>query len=234
MLHNLASKETGFGGLFKALDRAAAQGANVAEQQAHFFVDLDTFFSRVGVGHAAARTSDGGRSAVARQAIYSLPHQAPLLEKAATFMRLLRPSADRSRRSRPFAHAFSVGTTNLKAAESLTTSPAATAKSLERFAKNPIVILALEEFTRTAELGGPAARRARARAGELQLPDAHVPQPRERRVARTSASARSRASPFLLAPVGPNSEGFPSSVATDGPSQEKGSGGRSYNNNFLH
>ncbi len=45
VLHNLASPQTGLGQLFVALDKAAKEIAPVAETNASFFVNLDTFFT---------------------------------------------------------------------------------------------------------------------------------------------------------------------------------------------
>ncbi len=95
-------------------------------------------------------------------------------------MHLLRPSASALRTVAPqLGHAFSVGAVNLAAATALNTRLAESSQGLEEFAKNPVVPLAFEDFAQDARNRQPAARRDRARAGQLQLLDAGVPQPRE-------------------------------------------------------
>ncbi len=95
-------------------------------------------------------------------------------------MRLLRPSASLLISvAPPLAHAVTVGAVNLRAATALNSQLASSTQALQAFAENPIVPLALEDFTQTLLVGNPVARRARARAGQLQLLHAGVPQPGE-------------------------------------------------------
>jgi len=110
VLHNLASPQTGLGQLFVAFDKTATQVAPVAEQQAAFYVDLDTFFTAwAKAAPSLERTIEGGPAAL-HQAIYSLPYEAPFVEKSTEFMRLLRPSASLLRTTAgPLGHAFEVG-----------------------------------------------------------------------------------------------------------------------------
>ncbi|MDE3069871.1 MAG: MCE family protein, partial [Acidobacteriota bacterium] len=119
-LRNLAAPRTGFGELWRALDRPAAETAPVAAQQASFFVDLDTFFRAwASVSTSLERSIEGGPPSL-RQAIYSLPHEAPFVEKSAEFMHLLRPSAVALRRAAPaFADAVEEGIHTLPAAAGL-------------------------------------------------------------------------------------------------------------------
>ncbi|HUA11107.1 MAG TPA: MlaD family protein [Solirubrobacteraceae bacterium] len=234
VLHNLASKETNLKGLFKALDRAAEQGANVAQQQAQYYVDLNTFFTAWATVTKPLEEATAEGPASLRQAIYSLPHQAPLLEKAATFMHLLRPSAESLTTVAPeLAHAFTVGTKNFKTAESLTKFTTATAKSLEKFTKNPIVILAFEDFTRTAELGAPllaGIAPEQEKCNYLTLTFRNLASLESENIG-VGTLARSA---FLLSPLGPNNDGYPASAPANGHSQEKTPDGQIIPNNYLH
>ena len=114
------------------------------------------------------------------------------MEKATEFMHLLRPSAQSLRHRRAAARPRLRGRRRQPARRHRAEhrSWPQPREALATFAKNPVVTLGLEDFTQTLELGNPLARRARARAGELQLHDAGVPQPREPVRRRASASAR--------------------------------------------
>ncbi len=138
VLHNLASPQTGFAQLFIALDKAAKEVSPVAEIQASFFRDLDTFFTAfAGASPSLERTIEGGPSAL-RQAIHSLPFEEPAIEKTATFLRLLRPSARILRTiAAPLGHAFAVGAVNLRAAVSLNKQLASSLQALRGLREGP-------------------------------------------------------------------------------------------------
>src|SRR4029077_6413696 len=142
VLHNLAAPQTGFRNLFPALDRLASEVAPVANTQAAFFSDLDTFFSAwAGVAPSLEQTIAGGPAAL-EQATHSFQSQAAFVEKSTVFMRLLRPSASALRTVAPeLGHAFAVGADNLRAATRLNTGVAEGAQAFQAFAQNPIVTL---------------------------------------------------------------------------------------------
>ncbi len=180
VLHNIAAPKTGFRELWYALDRPASETAPVAQQNANLFSDLDTFFKAwAGVAPSLERSIEGGPASL-QQATYSLPYEAPFMEKSAEFMRLLRPAASGLRTvAKPLGHAFAEGAVNLNAATELNTRLAEASTGVPGIRAEP---------RRHARPGRPhpdgagrrAARRgARARAGHLQLPDAGVPQRRE-------------------------------------------------------
>ena len=87
----------------------------MAQANANVFSDLDTFFTAwAGVAPSLERTIEGGPAAL-EQATYSLPYQAPFVEKSTEFMRLLRPTASALRISaQPLGHAFAEGAVNLR------------------------------------------------------------------------------------------------------------------------
>ena len=122
VLRNLANPATGLHELWVALDRVASQSAPVAQTQAEYFSDLDTFFSAWASVAPSIEAANRGGPASLEQGIYSLPHEAPFYENAAEFMHLLRPSASALRTVAPqLGHAFSVGAVNLAAATALNT-----------------------------------------------------------------------------------------------------------------
>ncbi|MHB8491944.1 MAG: MlaD family protein [Solirubrobacteraceae bacterium] len=233
VLRNLAAPRTGFGELWRDLDKPAAQTAPVATQEAAFFVDLDTFFRAwASVSTSLERSIEGGPPSL-RQAIYSLPHEAPFVEKSAQFMRLLRPSAVALRGAAPaFADAVEEGVRTLPAAAGLNERLKTFLANLRAFAEEPAVETALETLTRTAGLGstvvgGIAPEQVNCNYVTLTF----------RNLASLLATdigvgtvARVET---ILAPSGPNAEGAPASVPAHGPSPELKFGPQ-YNNNFLH
>ncbi len=234
VLHNLASPKTGFGQLWVALDRASKEIAPVAQAQANFWSDLDTFFKAwAGVAPSLEQAIQGGPEAL-RQATHSFAYEAPFMEKGAEFMRLLRPTASALVTvAKPLGHAFAVGAVNLRAATALNTEIASAAKAVASFAKDPIVALGLEDLTNTVQLGSPLT------AGLA---------PEQTNCNYITTAFRNLASVFsesigigtlaragvVLAPRGENNEGKPASAPANGPSEDKTSSGAPVNDNYLH
>jgi virulence factor Mce-like protein len=239
VLHNLASPQTGFGRFWVALDRAAKEVAPVANQQAAFYSDLDTFFTAfASVAPSLEQAIEGGPPAL-RQATKSLPFEAEFVNKSAEFMHLLRPSASVLRTvAAPLGHAFEVGAVNLRAATALNPKIAEASQAFAAFAKNPIVVTGLEDLTHTLGVGNPlfaGLAPAQTNCNYVTL------------TFRNLASALSesigvgtllRAAP-VLAPNGPNNEGLPSSAPANGPSVDHtpttgGVAPMPIDNNHLH
>lgn len=234
VLHNVAATQTGFRNLFPALDRVASQVAPVANTQAAFFRELDTFFSAwAGVAPSLEQTIAGGPAALA-QATYSLPHEAPFVEKTTEFMRLLRPSASGLRTVAPtLGHALTVGAVNLRAATALSKDVTESSRAFQAFAQNPVVTLGLENITQTAEVGEPLI----GGLGPYQSYCNYLTL-----VFRNYASLAAQnigvgtlaRAAVVLSPTGPNAEGFPSSQPANGPSTEKSSTGQPIDNDHVH
>lgn len=234
VLHNLVAPRTGFRNLFPALDRVASQVAPVADTQAALFSELDTFFSAwASVAPSLEQAIAGGPAALA-QATYSLPFEAPLVEKTTEFMHLLRPSASTLRTvAAPLGHAFAEGAVNLRAATALNTSLAEGARAFQEFAQNPIVTLALEDLTQTAELGGPlfaGIAPGQAYCNYLTLTFRNVANLQSESIGNGTLARAA----VVLSPTGPNAEGFPSSQPANGPSVEKNSFGKPVDNDHVH
>ena len=108
VLHNLASPQTGLRELFVALDRVAEQVAPVADEQAAFFSELDTFFTALAsVAPSLEQAIEGGPPALRpgdllaplRGAVHRKEHRvhAPAAsEREASSRRSPRRSATRS------------------------------------------------------------------------------------------------------------------------------------------
>ncbi|MEA2199516.1 MAG: phospholipid/cholesterol/gamma-HCH transport system substrate-binding protein [Solirubrobacteraceae bacterium] len=221
VLHNLALPQTGLRELFIALDRVSSQAAPVANAQASFFSDQDTFFRAwASVTPSLEAATEGGPAAL-EQATHSLPFQRAFIEKATEFMHLLRPSATALRTvAPPLGHAFKEGAVNLKAATALNTRLAESSQALAAFAQNPVASAGLEDFTQTLQIGNPlfaGIAPAQSVCNYLTLAFRNVASLESENVG-VGTLARSG---FLLAPTGANNPGYPSSALGDGPSLEK-------------
>ena len=232
VLHNLAAPKTGFGELWRALNRPAEQTANVADANARFYTDLDVFFRAwASVARSLELAIEGGPPSL-EQATFSLHHQLRFYELSAEFMHLLRPTAAALvQAAPPFANAISAGIPNLRAATALNTRLEAFLGKLREFSNDPVVLVALEVLTRTTQLGNTVV----AGLAPMQVTCNYVTLT-FRNFASLLAQdigvgtmARVNA---VLAPSGPNSEAGPSSVPAHGPSPDASS--PAFNDNFLH
>jgi virulence factor Mce-like protein len=220
VLRNLAAPQTALREFFIALERVSGQAAPVAEAQAAFFSDQDTFFAAfAGVSRALEEATAGGPASL-EQAIHSLPFEAPLLEKSALFMHELRPTAAALITvAPPLGHAFKEGAINLKAATTLNDKLAESAQALQAFGQNPVVTLGLEDLTHTLEIGEPllaGIAPEQALCNYWTLAFRNVASLESENV---GVGTLARAG-FKLAPTGPNNEGYPSSAIANGPSTE--------------
>jgi virulence factor Mce-like protein len=222
VLHNLALPQTGLRELFIALDRVASQAAPVANAQAAFFSDQDTFFKAFASVTPSLEAATEGGPASLEQATHSLPFERPFIEKATEFMHLLRPSARALRTvAPPLGHAFTEGAVNLKAATALNTRLAESSQALAAFAQNPAAALGLEDLTQTLQVGNPlfaGLAPEQAFCNYLTLAFRNVASLESENVG-VGTLARSG---FLLSPQGPNNEGYPASAPANGPSTEHG------------
>jgi ABC-type transporter Mla subunit MlaD len=235
VLHNLASPKTGLGELFRALDRVASQTAPVAEANARWYQDLDTFFKAwAGVAPSLEAATVGGPPSL-EQAIYSLPFEASNQEKSTEFMRLLRPSAALLVNvAPPLAHAITVGAVNLKAATALNQQLASASEALKNFGENPVVPLALEDFTQTLQIGNPVL----AGLAPEQVNCNYFTLAFRNLASLTSENigvgTLTRAA-LVLSPNGFNNEGYPATQPANGPSIEHKFGSTAIvDNNHLH
>ena len=235
VLHNLASAKTNLRGFFVGLEQAASAAAPVAEAQARFYSDLDTFFSAfASVAPSLERAIEGGPAAL-EQATHSLPYEASFIEKSTEFMHLLRPSAAVLKTAAaPLGSAIAEGAVNLSAATALNTRLVSASQAFQSFAENPVVTLGLEDLTQTAELGTPllaglAPEQAYCNYVTLALRNLSSLQTETIGVGTLARAAT------ILSPDGPNAEGIPSSAPANGPSVDHPKGeAKIIDNNHLH
>jgi phospholipid/cholesterol/gamma-HCH transport system substrate-binding protein len=220
VLRNLASPQTGFGELFVALDRAAKEVAPVANEQAEFYSNADTLFTAwASVAPSLEESIRGGPPAL-HQATVSLPFEAEFVNKSATFMRLLKPSAHiLTTVAAPLGHAFSVGAVNVRAATALSPEINESLQAFAAFAKNPIVTTAIEDLTHTLGLGNPLVAGlapVQTKCNYLTLAFRNLASLLSESV---GVGTLGRATPMLSA-NGPNNEGLPASAPANGPAIE--------------
>ncbi len=239
VLHNLASPQTGFGNLFVALDRAAKEVAPVSDEQAALYSNLDTFFTAWASVAPSLEQAIVEGPATLRQGTHSFQFEAEFVNKTADFMRLLRPSASVLRTvAAPLGHAFEVGAVNLRAATALNGEVAEATQAFAAFAKNPLVISGIEDFTHTLGLANPllaGLTPAQTNCNYVTLAFRNLASLLSESVG-VGTLARAAA---VLAPDGPNNEGLPSSAPANGPSVDHTStvGGlppTPIDNNHLH
>jgi ABC-type transporter Mla subunit MlaD len=235
VLNNLASPQTDLKGLFVALDRAASEAAPVAEAQASYYTYLDTFFTAfAGVSKSIEEATEGGPPSL-EQATHSLPYEAPLIESATEFMRLLRPSAaDLRTVAPPLGNAFKEGATNLAAATTLNANLAESSEALAQFGQNPVVTLAFEDFTQTLEVGNPILAGVAPEQSVCNYWTLAFRNVASLESETVGVGTVARAG-FVLAPGGPNNEGYPSSAPANGGSTEHAKGSTQIiDNNHVH
>jgi phospholipid/cholesterol/gamma-HCH transport system substrate-binding protein len=218
VLRNLSAPATSLHELFIALDRVAAQTAPVAAVNARQWADLDTFFKAfASAAPSLERATEGGPASL-EQAIHSLPYEAPFLAKSTQFMRLLRPSAVALQTvAPPLGHAVAEGAVNLQSATQLNTRLAESSQAIQSFGQNPVVSVALEDFTQTLLLGNPlfaGIAPAQANCNYVTLAFRNVASLESESV---GVGTVARAG-LVLSPDGPNNEGYPSSSPANGPS----------------
>jgi virulence factor Mce-like protein len=232
VLHNLASPQTGFGQFFVALDRAAKEIAPVAETNAAFNNNLDTFFTAfASVAPSLEQAIVEGPPAL-REATHSFRYTASFVNKATEFTRLLRPSANTLRTvAAPLGHAFAVGAVNLRAATALNSAVAEAAQAFATFAKNPIIITGIEDLTHSLGLGNPLLAGLAPAQTNCNYVTLFLRNTASLLSESIGVGTVARAAP-VLAPNGPNDEGLPSSSPANGPSVTHK--GPQVDNNHLH
>ncbi len=136
----------------------------------------------------------------------------------------------------PLGHAFEVGAVNLRSATALNGEVAEATEAFAKFGKNPLVIAGIEDATHTLGLANPlfaGLAPAQTTCNYVTLTFRNLASLLSQSI---GVGTLARAAP-VLAPTGPNNEGFPSSAYANGPSTEPptvGSAGPGPDNNHLH
>ncbi|MGH2831278.1 MAG: MlaD family protein [Solirubrobacteraceae bacterium] len=234
VLRNLASPQTDLHGFWVGLDRAAKGTAPVAQQNANFWSDLDTFFKAwASVAPALEKTIEGGPAALA-QATHSLRYEADFTETTTQFMHALRPAASALRTAAPaFGRAVEAGVTDFRAAAGLNTRIETSLVALRSFAEDPVVAAGLNDITETAQIGTPVLSGLESEQRTCNYVTTTFRNVVSLLSEDIGIGTMARAA-IVLAPNGPNNEGFPSSGPANGPSVDKNGVGVPIDDNHLH
>ena len=157
LARTLSARSTHLAGFFRALERAAAETAPVAQQNAQVFVDLDTTFKALAsVAPSIGQATDDGPPSLT-QATYSLAFERPFIRQLSHFFTLLAPGAVALRAAAPsFSRAVVAGAQNLPAATAVNPKLSTTLGDLAALAQDMGAIQGLQDLTTTATVGTPA------------------------------------------------------------------------------
>jgi virulence factor Mce-like protein len=215
---NLSDPRTDLDGFVRALGRAAAEVAPVAESQAELFANLDTTFTAL---NAVARPfiQDSITEGVPAldAGIRSLPAQRPFLRNSAALFGELRPGARALRAAAPdLAAALTVGTTTLRRSEALNRRLEPVFASLQAFAQDPQSTAGVRRLTKTVDSLRPTLDHLAPAQTVCNYPALFF---------KNAASLLSEGGSngtwqrfiIIAAPKGPDNEGGPSTRPADGP-----------------
>ncbi len=211
VLHNLASPQTGFGQLFVALDRRRQRSGAGGKRKRRTLHQPQHVLHGLGERRPVARTDDRRRAARVAPgdplASRSRPNSST---RAPISCACLRPSAKiLTTVAAPLGHAFEVGAVNLRSATALNGEVAEALEAFAKFGQEPARDRGHRRRHAHARAWQPALRGIGAGADDLQLRDAHVPQPRELALAKHRRRyGRSRDGP-VLAPTGRTTRASP-------------------------
>ena len=194
----------------------------MADTQAAFYSDLDTFFTAwAGVARRSKKRPRADRAAL-EQATHSLPFEAAFTEKRDRVHASAAPERERAAYRRPAARARLRRRRGQPARRH--GAEHAAGRILRRrsrtFAQNPIVRSASKTSRRrcrSAPRCSPGSRPSRRYCNYLTLTFRNVASLQAENI---GVGTLARAG-VVLAPNGPNNEGFPSSAPANGPSIEK-------------
>lgn len=154
---NLSSRRTRLGELFPALNRVATIVAPAAETQASLFRNLDTTFSGLSdVARPFIQDTIQEGPPTLDQAIESFRFERAPLANATGLFRDLRPGVQALRAAGPdISAALAVGTPALARSPELNRRLATTFRTLETFARDPFVPIALTDLNSTVSFLAP-------------------------------------------------------------------------------
>ena len=137
---NLSDRETRLRELFRALGRAAAEVAPVAEEQAALFRNMETTFAALASVRPELQQFISDSPETLDVAIREFPRQRPFLRNSAALFRELRPGAAVLPSTLPdLADAAEIGTRTLRRTPALNARLEDVFRALERFADDPNV-----------------------------------------------------------------------------------------------
>ena len=218
VMANLADPRTRLERLFPALAATAAEVAPVAETQAALFANLDTTFAALA---SVARPfiqetiSEAPRTLAVGTAEF--PRQRPFVRNSTALLRELRPGIRTLPSSAPvLADALLIGTRTLPKTPPLNRQLASVFDALAEFADDPLVPLGVRRLRDTTRVLKPTVAFLTPAQTVCNYPTLWF-----RNISSLLSEGDSNGTwqRFIIVatPVGPNSEGFPSSAPANGP-----------------
>ena len=221
---NLADPRTKLVALFGALDRAAAEVAPVAEQQAALFKGFDITFGAIDRVRADYQQSIQNAPGALDTAIRDLPPQRPFLANSAGLFHDLAPGVRALRTAAPdLADAFEVGTGSLRRNVVFNQRLKPTFAALQRLAEDPLVALGVHDLTNTSQILEPTVAYltpTQTTCNDVTLWFRNVAS----LLSEGDTNGTSQRFIIVAAPGGPNNEGGPASAPAHGPTTD----------NYLH
>lgn len=152
VMRNLSSEQTDLAGFFRALERAAAEVAPVAETQASMFNALETTFGALAaVSRPFIQDSITKGLEAENATLATMPNIRRLLANSTGLFNDLEPGVRALAATSPqLARAFTIGIPVLRSSPILNAQLPPTAESLLRFSRNPDVRNGLTALNRTA------------------------------------------------------------------------------------
>jgi virulence factor Mce-like protein len=216
-MHTLAEPSTGLVPFFQALEQTASAVAPVATQQAGFFAGLDVTFSALASVASSLRASIAEGPETLRIATASFQNQAPFLEKTTRFFTNLTPAVDALAVAAPaLGAATKTGVTALGKGIGLNQRVETVLAALGAFGSDTQALQGIAQVSATAEAAKPLVQTLEPMQSVCNYPGTFL---------RNFANALNEGDTIgawlrfgaVLTPVGPNSEGGPSSQPANGP-----------------
>lgn len=231
-LRNLADPTTGFGKLFPALERTAAEVAPVANEQAGLITGLRQTFEGLDRVRSSIQASISGGPRALKVGTEELPRQAAFVNASTELFRRLRPAFSSLSHAAPgLSAAFEAGTPALKASPALNQRLTTTLKSLQAFGGDPTVLQGLAQLGATSEVLRPTAAYiapAQSVCNYITLLTRNLASS----LSQSDTIGSSLAANLLITPAGPNGEAVPAAKPADGPKTVVANGQPA--DNFLH
>jgi virulence factor Mce-like protein len=218
VMANLADPRTRLDRLFRALGATAAEVAPVAETQAALFANLDTTFAALaGVARPFIQETISEAPETFAVGTEQFPRQRPFVRNSTALFRELRPGIRTLPSSAPvLADALQIGTRTLPRTPPLNRQLARVFDSLAEFADDPLVPLGVRRLADTAKSLRPTVAFLTPAQTVCNYPTLWF-----RNISSLLSEGDSNGTwqRFIIVatPVGPNSEGTPSSAPANGP-----------------
>ncbi len=224
VMSNLSDPRTQLVQFVRALDRAAAEVAPVADTQAALLRNLETTFGAINRVRADYQLSIQNAPGALDAAIRGLPPTRPFLVNSGRLFHDLRPGVAALRTAAPdLADALETGTGSLRRSVAFNRRLKPTFVALQSFAEDPLVKLGVRDLTNLSQILEPTISYltpAQTTCNYLTLWFRNV----SSLLSEGDNNGTSQRFIIIAAPAGPNNEGGPASKPANGPTKD----------NYLH